>query len=78
MSPSASSATAQETETSEVTLELVTMTPDTPPPPPKDYTLVPSYEDDQTEPSSPEGEGEREIVHTSSFSFTAHNSQFTH
>ena len=59
------------------------MAPETPPPPPKDYTLVPSYEDNQSEPSEEDEEGEvvekreegREMVHTSSFSFTAGDGQ---
>ena len=61
------SAPAQETEASEVTVEMVAVATETPPPPPKDYRLTQSFEDDQSEPSQ-EGEG---IVHTSSFSFTA-------
>lgn len=64
------------------TSEPVAMAPETPPPPPKDYTLVPSYVDNQYDPSE-EGdeeeeekrEGEREMVHTSSFSFTARDGQ---
>lgn len=68
--------------TADTETEPVAMAPETPPSPPKDYTLVPSYEDNQSEPS--EGDEEervveerekREVVHTSSFSFTARDGQ---
>lgn len=69
-----------DTETGVGTSEPVAMAPETPPPPAKDYTLVPSYQDNQSEPSEEgeeevEREEEREMVHTSSFSFTARDGQ---
>ena len=84
------SVTTADTETSEARLELVDTEPDTiPTPPQKDYTLISKYEDDQSEPSGPEAEAEAEaegeteaeaegqIVHTSSFSFSARDGHIT-
>ena len=59
----------QDTEVSEVKIELVATATETPPPPPKDYTLKQTVEELE-EPVEEEKEG-GEIVHTSSFSFAA-------
>ena len=70
--PALPTASTHNTETSEVTLEMAAIVPETPPPPLKDYRLTQSYEDDQSQASDEKGEEEGGIVHTSSFSFSAH------